>query len=165
MGLDISGGLQVSNDITRLSRSTTFTDYKVIGVENKPFSQQELRDQALGRNRSARVIQIQSLEDLREVINRGQFRTTYTVPITLPNFKIAKYLNFTPGVSYRGEIFTQKLNYTFIPDSNAVRIDTSRGVFNAYNWSMNAAVNTRIYGTFQFGKKSRIQAIRQESLR
>ncbi len=160
MGLDISGGLQVSNDITRLSRSTTFTDYKVIGVENKPFSQQELRDQALGRNRSARVIQIQSLEDLREVINRGQFRTTYTVPITLPNFKIAKYLNFTPGVSYRGEIFTQKLNYTFIPDSNAVRIDTSRGVFNAYNWSMNAAVNTRIYGTFQFGKKSRIQAIR-----
>lgn len=161
LGLDVSGGFQVSNDITRLTRSTTFTDYKVLGVINQPFSDIELRNQALGRNTSARVIEIQSIEDLRNVINRGQFRTTYSVPITLPNFKIAKYLNFTPGVSYRGEVFTQKLGYTFIPDSNAVRIDTTKGLFNAYNWSMNASVNTRIYGTFQFGKKGgRLQAIR-----
>lgn len=161
VGLDVSGGFQATNDISYSQRVTTYTDYRIYGVaEQRPLSQEELRQQSLGLSNTTKVISINSLESLNQVIKNGQFRTTFSVPIALPNFKLAKYINFTPSVSYRGEIFTKQLNYRFIADSNAVKIDTLNGFFNAYQWSAGVSMNTRIYGTFQFGTKGRLQAIR-----
>lgn len=176
MGIDVSGGYQATNNITSLTRSVTYTDYAVYGVENKPLTEEELRLQALGRQSNVSVIELNSLENIKKVFGEyGQFRTTYTVPISLPNFKLARYINLTPSVSYRGEIFTKQLNYTFIPKDTTINgktytgidptlgvvaIDTSTGIYNAYNTSMGLSMNTRVYGTFQFKRLGRLQAIR-----
>ena len=161
VGLDLSGGFRVSNDITSRSRSTTYTEYKVVGVENRPLTNEEIRLQNLGRDQNKTVISLNSIDNIKEIINDlGQFRSTFSVPISLPNFKIAKYINLTPGFSYRGDIFTKQLNYEYIDSLNAVKVDTSGGYFVAGNWNTSASLNTRVYGTFQFKKLGRLQAIR-----
>ncbi len=180
VGLDIQGGYQTSNNISGLTRSTSYTDYQVYGVSNQPLTDAELREQALGFQSNLNVIELNSLQNLQRVIDLGQFRTTYSVPISLPNFKLARYINVTPSINYRGEIFTQKLNYEFYekdttfvnasgetvrltgidPKYGAIRIDTSKGFYNAYNVSAGLSMNTRVYGTYQFKGKSRLQAIR-----
>ncbi|MDP5139211.1 MAG: putative LPS assembly protein LptD, partial [Spirosomaceae bacterium] len=178
VGLDIQGGFQATNDITGLTRSTTYTEYQVYGVSNEPLTEEELRLQALGQQDNVTVLSL--LDDFDRIVSEnGQFRTTYTVPISLPNFKLAKFINITPSVNYRGEIFTQRLNYEFFErdttftrdgepvvltgiDENfgAVRIDTTNGFYNTYNVSAGISMNTRIYGTYQFKGKGRLQAIR-----
>ncbi|MDP5120871.1 MAG: putative LPS assembly protein LptD, partial [Spirosomaceae bacterium] len=178
VGLDIQGGFQATNDITGRTRSTTFTEYQVYGVSNEPLTEEELRLQALGQQDNVTVLSL--LDDFDRIVSEnGQFRTTYTVPISLPNFKLAKFINITPSVNYRGEIFTQRLNYEFFErdttftrdgepvvltgiDENfgAVRIDTTNGFYNTYNVSAGISMNTRIYGTYQFKGKGRLQAIR-----
>ncbi len=161
VGLDLSGGYRVSNDITSQSRSTTYTDYKVIGVENRPLTNDELRLQNLGRGLDKTVKPLNSIENIKYVLDTlGQFRSTFSVPISLPNFKIAKYINLTPGFSYRGEIFTKQLDYTYDATQDAVKIDTAAGFFVAGSWSSSASLNTRVYGTFQFKKLGRLQALR-----
>jgi hypothetical protein len=164
VGIDVSGGFQTTNDISYSQRVTTYLDYQIFGVkEQKPLTAQEQRDQSLGINQAntTRVITLNSVENLNKIINNGQFRTTYSVPISLPNFKLAKYINLTPSISYRGDIFTKQLKYRFIDTANAVKIDTIQGFYNAYQISTGVSMNTRIYGTFQVKNKDRrLQAIR-----
>ena len=167
VGLDLSGGYKVSNDITSRTRSTTYTDYNIVGVENRPLTSEELRLQSLGLATNQTVIKLNSAENIKYILSElGQFRSSFSVPISLPNFKIAKYLNFTPGFSYRGDIYTKRLKYEYIEASDAVKIDTlsarEEGVpfFTSGSWNTSASLNTRVYGTFQFKKSKRIQAIR-----
>jgi LptD protein len=161
VGLDLSGGYRVSNDTTSRSRSTSYTDYKVVGVENKPLTNEELRLQNLGRSTEKNVIELNSPENIKRILTEfGQFRTSFSVPISLPNFKIAKYINLTPSFSYRGDIFTKQLDYEYIDSLDAVKIKTVEGFFIAGNWNTSASLNTRVYGTFQFKKLGRLQAIR-----
>lgn len=167
VGLDLSGGYRVSNDITSRSRSTTYTDYNIVGVENRPLTSEELRLQSLGLSANQTVIQLNSADNIKYILSElGQFRSSFSVPISLPNFKIAKYLNFTPGFSYRGDIYTKRLTYEYVESKDAVKIDTlsarEEGVpfFTSGSWNTSGSLNTRIYGTYQFKKLGRIQAIR-----
>jgi hypothetical protein len=167
VGLDLSGGYRVTNDITSRTRSTTYTDYKVVGVENRPLTNDELRQQALGLDNSRSVIPLNSSENISYILNQlGQFRSTFSVPISLPNFKIAKYINLTPGFSYRGDIYTKQLSYTYLENQDAVKIDTlspkqaGKPFFVGGSWSTSASVNTRVYGTFNFKRLGRLSAIR-----
>ncbi len=82
----------------------------------------------------------------------------YSIPISLPNFKIAKYINLTPGFSINGIIHRKRLDYEYL-GGNRVRIDTTDGVYTEYNFSTNLSLNTRAYGTVRFNGK-RLQAIR-----
>lgn len=179
VGFDVQGGYQTTNNITGRTRSTTYTDYQVYGVSNKPLTNEELRQQALGQQSNLSVISLTDPGALAEIQKNGQFRTTFSVPIALPNFKLARFINVTPSVSYRGEVFTQQLNYEFFkndttftrngepvtlsgidPDFGAVRVDTSNGFYTAYNISAGLSMNTRVYGKYNFSGKGRLQAIR-----
>lgn len=161
VGLDLSGGYRLTNDITSRTRSTSYTDYNIIGVENKPLTNEEIRLQNLGISTNQTVVELNSLDNIRYLFqNLGQFRSSFSVPISLPNFKIAKFINFTPGFSYRGDVYTKRLSYEYNESLDAVKIDTTSGVYTAGSWNTSASLNTRAYGTYQFGKNSRIQAIR-----
>lgn len=88
----------------------------------------------------------------------------YSIPVSLPNFKIGRYINFTPGFSLQGDIYSRQLTYTYIPDATdptkgGVQIDTARGFFPTYSFATNASLNTRLYGTYFFRGK-RVEAIR-----
>lgn len=167
LGLDLSGGYKVSNDLTSRTRSTTYTDYNIVGVTNAPLTNEELRLQSLGLATNQSVVELKSAEDFKYIFSElGQFRTSYSVPISLPNFKLAKFINLTPGFSYRGEIYTKRLTYEYDEALDAVKIDTINAraanlpFYNAGSWSTSASLNTRIYGTYQFSNKRRLQAIR-----
>jgi lipopolysaccharide export system protein LptA len=127
VGLNMNGGYSVTNQNS--SRSTSYNDYNIAGVSNVPLSNaeerriQELNTILLSPNLTtterafyqAELDDLNSpvIKDFKEVLNNGIFNTSYTVPIALPNLKIAKFLNLTPSMSYRGDLFTKELKYDF----------------------------------------------------
>jgi len=182
VGLNVSGGYQASN--TRVNSFTSYSDYKVVRetsegqyetLEARPLTNEEikLRDanpitltpeerllQKALLARLSNIIKLDSKEGWNNLLNNSQFRTNYTLPISLPNFKIARYLNFTPSIGLSGDIFTKQLSYQYILSQNAVKIDTVSGFFPTYQTSISGGLNTRVYGTYQFKGKGRLQAIR-----
>jgi lipopolysaccharide assembly outer membrane protein LptD (OstA) len=180
VGLDISSGYTTTNNLTGLTRSTTFTEYTVYGVENKPLTDAELKEEAIGLTSYQKILELNSLDAFKELLSRGKFRTNYSLPIALPNFKIARFINLTPSVSLRGDVFNEKLDYTFYSENSthtrpngevvslknidpaigAIVIDTTRGLFPTFYVSTGVSMNTRIYNTKQFSGKNRLQAVR-----
>ena len=83
--------------------------------------------------------------------------------IGLPSFQILKYISFAPSVSYSQNWFFRKTEYAYNPETDKVEEQPSHQ-FNTLgitqNYSVGASMSTRIYGTFNFGKHHRIQAIR-----
>ncbi len=93
------------------------------------------------------------------ILDNRNVTMRYSIPVSLPNFKLARYINFTPGFSINGDIYSRQLTYTLSQDQKSVRIDTARGFFPTYTFSTNASINTRAYGTY-FIRGKRIEAIR-----
>jgi hypothetical protein len=94
----------------------------------------------------------------------------HEAPISI-QFRPFKNFSISPQVTYSGVLYTQKYEKRwdpayFNPAKNEivpqVVTDTLRGTFygHSINPSVNASFNPQIYGTFTFGPKSRIQAIR-----
>lgn len=167
-GLDVSGSITVSNTIRR-SIDTSGLGFTVItgGTSVSLVSAVDrARDSA---NRAQRILNGQivsdpnliafSLANSGVIWNNRVVQARYSIPITLPNIKLLRYVNVTPGFSLQGDIFTKKLSYTYVQAQDAVRIDTARGLFPSYNFAVNASANTRFYGTF-FVRGKRIEAIR-----
>ncbi|RYF78191.1 MAG: LPS-assembly protein LptD [Cytophagaceae bacterium] len=105
-----------------------------------------------------------NLDNLGRILDNRNVTMRYSIPVSLPNFKIARYINFTPGFSLQGDIYSRQLTYTYIPDptdptKGGVRIDTARGFFPTYSFATNASLNTRVYGTY-FIRGKRLEAIR-----
>ena len=138
IGLDVSGGISVTNALQ--NRSNTYTDYNIAGVDNKPLSTsqqrriEELRNILADPNVSTELKAIYQKElsklespvltDWGQILKNNVINTSYTVPIVLPNLKIAKYLNLTPSLSYRGDIYTKELNYTFVNPTSGIQTVT-----------------------------------------
>ena len=86
-----------------------------------------------------------------------------TIPLST-NFKVAKYFSVTVGGNYQDTFTLQTFDRGLDPDNpdsnTEVVLDTINGFdrFNTYN--LNASIGTTVYGTFNFGEKSKIQAIR-----
>lgn len=83
--------------------------------------------------------------------------------IGLPGFTLAKYFNFTPGVSYGMNWFFKKREQHY--NSTTGQVEQEEGKqFNTFgitqNYSGSLSMSTRLYGMFNFGKYHKIQAIR-----
>ncbi len=96
-------------------------------------------------------------------LDKFQNGMTHSFQIGLPNFTLAKYLNFTPSVSYGQNWFFRKTDYEYNPETDRVESHDA-GQFSTFGlshtYSGSLAMSTRIYGTFYFGKAHKIQAIR-----
>lgn len=83
--------------------------------------------------------------------------------IGLPNFQILKYISFAPSVSYSQNWFFRKREYAYNPETDKVE-ELPSHQFNTLgitqNYSVGASMSTRLYGTFNFGKHHKVQAIR-----
>lgn len=97
-------------------------------------------------------------DNFSEILERSKFGGKHTIPIST-SMSIFKYFTLSPTFNYQELWYTRELDYTFIPEENAVRIDTVNGFSRAGSWSSGASLNTRVYGTVFF-KKGKIQAIR-----
>lgn len=88
---------------------------------------------------------------------------THNFSIGLPNFQLFKYISIAPGVSYSQNWFFRKQEYTYNEESGKIEALPS-SMFNTFgitqNYSFSTSMSTRLYGTFNFGKHRKLQAIR-----
>ena len=95
----------------------------------------------------------------RDVIyDRMQNGVKHTLPVST-SMKFLKYFTLSPSLNYTEVWYFKRLNYTWLPEQKAVRIDTLRKFSRVYNYSAGAAISTKIYGTLNFNK-GKILAIR-----
>ncbi|PCJ86031.1 MAG: hypothetical protein COA57_06715 [Flavobacteriales bacterium] len=76
----------------------------------------------------------------------------HQVPITLPTFKLLKYLNFSPRVNYSGVLYPETYRKEWNTDSNRLETDTIPTIEYFHNYSFSADMTTRIYGHFSTRK-------------
>ena len=175
-GLDLNTSISLTNQKSQFSSPYDFTITNVLPRDSVLKQQEELR--RLGRISNTDVYDI-SLSSLPFLLSKANITTRFSVPLSLPNIKLGKYLNITPGISLQGDIYNRRLNYEYRGDNNpdqfvykradgtsdtlknrtGVRIDTTYGAFVVYNYSLSASANTRLYGILPI-RIGRLQAIR-----
>ena len=96
-------------------------------------------------------------------LNKFSNGMAHNFSIGLPNFQLFKYISVNPSVSYSQNWFFRASDYAYNPDTGKVEQQESKA-FNHFgitqNYSGGVSASTRIYGTFNFGKHHKIQAIR-----
>lgn len=88
---------------------------------------------------------------------------THNFSIGLPSFQLFKYLNFNPSVSYGQNWFFRASEAVYDAEQDKVILEQGKqfshfGITQTYSGSV--SMSTRIYGMFNFGKYSKLQAIR-----
>ena len=145
LGMDFNGGYQVNNN-----RVIIYADTAGLGFKWDNISSQRVATDL------PTTIFING-DNIPQILKNAQFSGRYSIPISLPNFKFARYINFTPGISLSGELYQRQFKYSYA-GNNRVKVDTLGPSF-ANSVSFNMSLNTRVYGTFRFGGK-RLEAIR-----
>ena len=146
LGLDFSGAYALSNTLSAIDTSYSRLGFKVTNL---------IADTArLGKTD---IVAFNS-GNFPAIFKDAQFTGRYSLPISLPNFKLLKFINLTPSMSLNGEVFTKQYHYTYVGGNN-VRIDTINKAGTEYSYSFGGGLNTRFYGTF-FVKGRRLEAIR-----
>ncbi|MEN6502589.1 MAG: putative LPS assembly protein LptD [Tenuifilaceae bacterium] len=93
------------------------------------------------------------------VVDSMQNGVRHDIPIST-SFNLLKFITISPSASYNEFWYLQTINKHWDPDSQVVVVDTIKGFKRGYQYSTAVSMSTKIYGTFQFGKKSKVQAIR-----
>lgn len=98
-----------------------------------------------------------------QLYNKMQNGMSHTFQIGLPSFTLFKYFQFSPSVSYGMNWFFREQLRRYNEETDKVETyytDLFSHFGVTQNYSGSISMSTRLYGLFNFGKKSRIQAIR-----
>ena len=76
------------------------------------------------------------------------------------SFSFMEYLTFTPSFNVQELWYLEELNYEYLADENAVRIDTVNGFSRAMTYNASLGLSTQIYGMFKPRKSKRVEAVR-----
>ncbi len=96
-------------------------------------------------------------EDMVKKMKNG---VQHSIPIST-SFNLLKYINITPNANYNEKWYFSKIDKQWDEDQNrVVNSDTTYGFYRVFNYNYNVAASTKLYGTYQFGPKFPIQAIR-----
>lgn len=83
----------------------------------------------------------------------------HTIPLNT-NFKIFRHFNISTTANYN-EVWTlNTINKFYDPTQNKVIIEDLKGFDSYRTYNFSASLGTTIYGTFDFGKDKKVQAIR-----
>ena len=142
LGLDFSGGISMTNQVSDPYTRYEFDVYpresnSQRGVIQRPFIPKTMDDLPPG------VIPVDA-STLPLLWEKAQTKFNYSIPLSLPNLKLNKYVNLTPGVSWSGNMYTRSYKYTYMKSDSTVRIDTIGGLpkFNS-QLSFSASMNKR----------------------
>ena len=98
-------------------------------------------------------------DNLPLLLKNAQIGARHSIPITLSSFRLFKYIQLSPSISYNENWYLQRKNYSWDEELNQVRVDTIRKFSRVYNYSGSASLTTRIYGT-AYIKGKKVEAIR-----
>ncbi len=99
----------------------------------------------------------------KSMLNKMQNGVNHTFSIGLPGFTLLKYFQFTPSVSYGMNWYFREQYRVYNTETNQLETHftdqfSTFGVSQTYSGGL--SMNTRLYGMFTFGKRSKLQAIR-----
>lgn len=96
----------------------------------------------------------------------------HSIPISLPNFNLMKYLNVSPSFSYNEKWYFRKYDYSYYPNETFdnvvgkgtnIKADTLSGLNRVFDYSYSLSASTNIYGMFMpLNPKSKIKGIRHK---
>ncbi|MCU0468862.1 MAG: LPS-assembly protein LptD [Arcicella sp.] len=190
LGLDFNGSLGITNQIALDNRAYNSLPYNVNRQKdttdtdpNRP----RVIDPRLAANQTANLARDGvipfTLDNLSTFLENANFRMTYSIPLSLPNIKLGKYINLTPGMSLSGNVYRRQYRYQFLKPGESyvnskgktirflpyasdtlarngvVDIDTISSPDIDYQYSFSMSMNTRLYGTINFSK-GRLKGIR-----
>ena len=145
LGMDFNGNYALSNVLTAIDTNYTSLGFRLTNeIDTARINKQQ-------------VLKFDS-GNLPAMLQDANFTGRYSLPISLPNFKILRFINLTPSMSLSGEVYTEQYQYTEVKPGY-VRMDTLRKVGTQYAYNFGAGINTRFYGTF-FVRGKRLEAIR-----
>lgn len=105
---------------------------------------------------------IQTFDSLflrKEMFDDAKIAAQHTIPLTT-NFKLFKYFSVSMGTNYN-EVWTfNTIDKRFDTLTNRVKNIELKGFDSFRTYDFSTSVGTTVYGTFNFGKDKRIQAIR-----
>ena len=146
LGLDFTGNYALTNVLSAIDTSFSSLGFRIRNVQGDTSR--------LGKQSIVPF----NVGNLPDMLKDAQFTGRYSLPISLPNFKILRFINLTPSMSLQGQVYTKQYSYTYVGGNN-IRIDTINKPGNEYSYSFGGGLNTRFYGTF-FVKGKRLEAIR-----
>ncbi len=130
------------------------------GVKKGAFQNINLQYNAVAENR------IQTTDSLffkKEMFEGAQIGARHTIPIST-NFKVLKYLSLSLSTNYQetwvGKTISRSYDETANDGQGEVVQDTISGFDSYRTYGFSTGVGTTLYGTFNFGKDKKIQAIR-----
>jgi len=90
---------------------------------------------------------------------RAQNGIRHAIPVST-SMNILKFITFSPSFNYSELWYFKELNYQWLDEEAAVKVDTLNKFSRAFQYSASGSFNTRLYGTLPFGSDKKIQAIR-----
>jgi len=90
---------------------------------------------------------------------RAQNGIRHAIPVST-SMNILKFITFSPSFNYSELWYFKELNYQWLEEEAAVKVDTLNKFSRAFQYSASGSFNTRLYGTLNFGNDKSIQAIR-----
>ncbi len=97
----------------------------------------------------------------KQIFNNLQWGANHNVPITLSLPQLGP-LQIAPSVSYVERWYQQKFTRNWNTVKGKVDTTLSKGFYSARDMSFGISMSSRIFGSFSFGKNSKIKAIRHE---
>lgn len=99
----------------------------------------------------------------KDFLNKMQNGMAHNFSIGLPSFTLLKYLQFSPSIAYGMNWFFREQYRQYNPETDKVETlwtdqFSTLGITQKYSGGI--SMSTRIYGMFNFGKRSKLQAIR-----
>ncbi len=98
-------------------------------------------------------------DDLNTILQFGKNGVRHQLPVST-SVSLLKFFTLSPSFNYQEVWFFKELDYTYLSEEEAVRVDTTQRFSRANSWSSGASLNTVIYGTHFFKGDGKVQAIR-----
>ncbi|GGG31993.1 putative LPS assembly protein LptD [Hymenobacter glacieicola] len=100
--------------------------------------------------------------NLDKLLRNSQNGMQHNFSITLGSYTLLKHINLNPTVTYGENWYFKKLDYEYISEARALRIDTVRQFNRLYNFTAGANLSTSFYGTVVRKGTHKIQALRHK---
>jgi LPS-assembly protein len=97
----------------------------------------------------------------KQIFNNLQWGANHNIPISLSLPPLGP-LQVAPSISYTERWFQQRMVRTWDPLRKRVDTSISKSFYSARDMSFGIGLSSRIFGSFGFGKNSKIRAIRHE---
>ena len=110
-----------------------------------------------------RIKTVDSLFFKKEMFDNAQVGMRHRIPIST-NFKILKHLSASASTTYQEtwtlKTFSQRYDETINDGAGGVITDTVQGFDSYRTYNFSSSLGATVYGTYNFGKEKKIQAIR-----